>query len=449
MATQETFEEAVAEFISRSKDLIDTESDENLPPWPPTPYDQDGPPYEFSQRFTPDFIRKYALTIADDNPLYTDPDYGKHTKYGSQLAPGPILALVRYPSVHGATRPGGYPLANFISGAAWEFYNVIHAGAKFRSSKETKEIFEKPGSRGNLVFMISNNHYWDFHGDLIAKCYGTQIYVPMPSMGTGRVMSADRVGEHMLYERKATSYSQEDIEKTLQDVGNMKRRGADTLYWEDVNEGESIGPLVLPPWTLLDQVVYHSVAWATISGQDNAGDILAFEPMYHRLRQGSIFGSITHPLMRWPWTMNTEHEDALLAVFRGQPGPFDFGVQRSQIPQKMFTDWMGDDGFIRRLQMAFRKPVYYSDTTIYTGEIVTKFKEVQEGTDGPGAVPGKKQYYAVGIKYQGLNQVGEAQVIGTGTVYLPSREAGPVELPIPHEPRPPFVPYETFYRDWY
>ena len=149
--------------------------------------------------------------------------------------------------MHGATRPGGYPLANFISGAAWEFYNVIHAGAKFRSSKETKEIFEKPGSRGNLVFMISNNHYWDFHGDLIAKCYGTQIYVPMPSMGTGRVMSADRVGEHMLYERKATSYSQEDIEKTLQDVGNMKRRGADTLYWEDVNEGESIGPLVLPP----------------------------------------------------------------------------------------------------------------------------------------------------------------------------------------------------------
>ena len=80
---------------------------------------------------------------------------------------------------------------------------------------------------------------------------------------------------------------------------------------------------------------------------------------------------------------------------------------------------------------------------------MTKFKEVQEGSDAPGAVPGKKQYYAVGIKYQGLNQVGEAQVIGTGTVYLPSRESGPVELPIPHEPRPPFVPYETFYRDWY
>ena len=56
MATEQTFEEAVQEFISKSKDLIGTESDENLPPWPPAPYDQEGPPYEFSQRITPEFI---------------------------------------------------------------------------------------------------------------------------------------------------------------------------------------------------------------------------------------------------------------------------------------------------------------------------------------------------------------------------------------------------------
>ena len=453
MATEQTFEELVQEFISKSKDLIGTESDENLPPWHPSPFDREGPPYEFSQRITPEFISKYSLTIADDNPLYTDPNYGKKTKYGSQIAPGPVLALVRYPSVHGATKPGGYPLANFISGSAWEFFDVIHAGSKFRSSKTTKEIFEKPGSRGNLVFMTSDNYYWDYHGDLIGKCYGTQIYVPMPSMGTTRVISNERLGEHMMYERKAQQYSKEEIDQTFKDIASMKRRGADTLYWEDVNEGDTVGPLILPPWTLQDQVVYHSCAYATTVWGHFQGDNLAFEPIYHALKaidkEGALFGSITHPVTGWPSTMNTEHEDALLAVFRGQPGPFDFGVQRAQIPQKMFTDWMGDDGFIRRLQMAFRKPVYYSDITVYRGEVVKKFKEVQEGEKGEGATPGKKQYHAVGIKYQGLNQVGEAQVIGTGTVYLPSREAGPVDLPIPHPARPPFVSYETFYRDWY
>ena len=38
---------------------------------------------------------------------------------------------------------------------------------------------------------------------------------------------------------------------------------------------------------------------------------------------------------------------------------------------------------------------------------------------------------------------------GTATVYLPSREGGPVQLPVPHPSNPPFVDYETFRKDWY
>ena len=448
MSTQ-TFEEAVAEFIEKSKELLDQESDENLPPWAPSPYDQSGPPYEYSNRLTSDFIANYAANIGDDNPLFTDQEYGKGTRYGCQLAPGPIMALVRYPSVHGAIRPGGYPLANFISGAAWEFYDVVRVSTKFRTSKVTKEIFEKPGSRGNLVFMISNNHYWDFHGDLLGKCYGTQIYVPIQSMGTSRSMDVERLGEHMMYERKASQYNQEHIDEAVANLEGRKRRGAKTLYWEDVEEGDTVGPLVLPPWTLLDQICAAAVNAAAASSADAPGDEMAFEPMYHRLRKGMNFGALTHPVTRWPWTPNAEHQDALLAAYRGQPGPFDFGVQRSQIPQQLLTNWMGDEGFIRRLQVAFRKPVYYADITTYTGTVEKKFKEVQQGENKPGAVGGKHEYHAVGIRLTGNNQVGESQVIGTASVYLPSREGDPVALPVPHVSHPPFVPYEDFYRDWF
>ncbi len=446
MATTQTFEEAVAEFIAKSKELIDIESDENLPPIPPSPYDQSGPPYEYSQRLTPNFVTRYALSIGDDNPLFVDPEYGNSTRYGSQLAPGPVMALIRYPSVHGVVRAGGYPLANFISGAAWEFYDVVRAGSKFRSSKVTKEIFEKPGSRGNLVFMISDNRYWDYHGDLIGKCYGTQIYVPIETMGSTRSMPVERLGEHMMYERKASQYNKEIVEEVRSQVEGQKRRGAQTLYWEDVEEGEKIGPVVFTPWTLLDQICYHSLGYASVSGPMAPGNELAFEPVYRLLKQTQR-GHV-HPITRWRGPGN-EHEDALTAAYRGQPGPFDFGVQRTQMCEQLMSNWMGDNGFIRRLQIALRKPVYYGDITTYTGEVVKKFKEVQGGEKGEGAVPGKQDYYAMGVKYQGLNQVGEAQVIGTATVYLPSREAGPVQLPIPHPARPPFVNYETFYRDWY
>jgi hypothetical protein len=93
---EQSFEEAVAEFLEKSRELIDQEAVENLPPWEPAPYDQSGPPYEYSQRFTVELLSRYALTTGDNNSLFTEPGYGKGTRYSNQLPPGPILALLRY-----------------------------------------------------------------------------------------------------------------------------------------------------------------------------------------------------------------------------------------------------------------------------------------------------------------------------------------------------------------
>jgi acyl dehydratase len=139
----------------------------------------------------------------------------------------------------------------------------------------------------------------------------------------------------------------------------------------------------------------------------------------------------------------------LLAAYRGQSGPFDHGVQRFQIPQQLLTNWMGDDGFVRRYQTAIRRPVYYGDVTIYRGRVVKKFIERQTGENAAGAAPGDMEYNAVGIRMEGVNQTGELQAQGTAVVYLPSRRTGHVQLPVPHLAQPPYVPYETFYRDWF
>ena len=448
MATEQTFEEAVAEYIERTRAQIGEEVMENLPPDPPSPIDQSGPPFEATLRLDERTIRNYALSIGDDNPLFTDPSYGKRSRYGSQIAPGPVLALIRYPSAHGAKRPQGYPLANFISGTAWEFYDVIRAGSKFRSSKVTKELQEREGSQGKLVFLISEVYYHDFHGDMPAKCYGTQIMVPQRSMESSRAVPREKLGQHMMYERKASQYTPEQIQEYVRQIEGFQRRGAEPLYWEDVQVGDKIGPFVIPPWTLQDQVSRHFMDYCTKAAENLPGDELAFEPSYHHSRKTGEWVRV-HPITRWPWTPGSEHEDALLAIYRGLPGPFDFGVQRVQIPAQLLTNWMGDEGFIRRLYIALRKPVFYGDVTIYKGTVAKKFKETQSGEADERAVPGEVEYNAVGISIEGTNQVGESQAPGTATVYLPSRETGPVKLPIPHVARPPFVSYNTYRKDWY
>ena len=161
--SSQSFEEAIAEYIEESRAQIDQEIMENIPPWPPAPYEQGPAPFEAALRLDSDIISTFAKNLGDDNPLYSDPKYGLNTRYGCQIAPGVIVSSVRYPTGHGAQRPEGYPVANFYSGTAFEFFDAIRVGSKFRTTKVPKELVEKQGSKGALLFLITELNYWDYH----------------------------------------------------------------------------------------------------------------------------------------------------------------------------------------------------------------------------------------------------------------------------------------------
>ena len=449
VTVQQTFDEAVQEFVDKTNETLEQEVHENFPPPPPAPYPQGGPPVHSLQRFNIENIRNYAYSIGDDNPIFTDPTYAATTRYRGIVAPGPMLALVRYPSAHGADRPQGYPVANFISGSAWEFYDAIRPGSRFTSSKVAKESFEKSGAQGRLLFLISDVYYWDQTGELKAKVYGTQIHVPIKTMETGRAMSVERLGEHMMYDRQAQQYDEDLIGSVIETIEAEHRRGSEPRHWEDVEVGEELPAIVDPPFSLQDMLAYHRMNYSAGAANDGARVGRGFSPAYRRGRERPDFVR-THPITRWPYNPGDEHEDAILAIYRGQPGPFDFGVQRAQIPQRLMSNWMGDDGFMRKMYTAFRRPVFYGDTTWYKGKVVKKYTVTESGEAGDGGVGGEATYHAVAIEIEGTNQAGEMQCPGFATVYLPSREHGPVQLPVPHPARPPFVPFETYRRvGWY
>ena len=106
---------------------------------------------------------------------------------------------------------------------------------------------------------------------------------------------------------------------------------------------------------------------------------------------------------------------------RGMPAPFDVGLFRACANSHLLSNWMGDDGFIRRFEMQLRKPSFYGDTTWYYAEVVNKYKEKV----------GDHEYGAVDIKINGTNELGEVCAPGTATIYLPS-VGKPVKLPVPH-----------------
>ncbi len=68
-----------------------------------------------------DGIISFAHAIGDDNPLWTDPEYGKNTRYGAQVAPTPFLCVMST----GEIMQGMPGIQAYHSSTRWESYTPI------------------------------------------------------------------------------------------------------------------------------------------------------------------------------------------------------------------------------------------------------------------------------------------------------------------------------------
>ena len=198
----------------------------------------------------------------------------------------------------------------------------------------------------------------------------------------------------------------------------------------DVNVGDKLIPVVKGPMTTND-----FMAW------DQAMAALAlnyYEPLHSR---GAFELAIRRIIAREADPLNTMtgnpydasvggHYDWDGVKARGMPAPFDVGCFRACVTSHLLSNWMGDDGFLRRVEVQLRKPKFYGDTTWFYAEVVKTYKDKV----------GDEEYCAVDIKITGTNQIGEVSVPGRATVCLPS-PGNPVKLPVPHEDN-----YEEYFK---
>jgi acyl dehydratase len=443
MSKEPSFEELVDEWLTGTKAMIDREEeilegvDIRGVTFQELQNRNEKPPWEM-RRVDNREIRNFAGTIGDKNPLYWDPDYAATTRYRTPIAPPTIVMRIRGASLHGARRKGAmYPIANYFSGVLWNWYDVIRPSTRVFSESKYAEILEKKGKvAGRMFIMCSNGRHWDQRKTLFSTVRGHIVMVPMPSR-----TDTENVGGDMLYERPPQAYTPEEITKIAEDIEHEVRRGATPRYWEDVAVGDMLPPVVKGPFTEQDQAT---------SPHDS------FELAYNHGRYAETMmtggGARMHPVTRWPWSAAAEHEDYLLCRYRGLPGPFDAGAQRCCYSAHLLLNWAGDDGFYRRGYYEVRFPKYSTDTTWIVGEVVRKYKVVETGEKGTtgweaGGIPGKAEYAAVDIKVIGTNQIGEKSLRGMATIYLPSRDTGDVQLPIPHPPKPKYMNFPRFSDD--
>jgi acyl dehydratase len=110
--------------------------------------DTASPQRELYSVATPDAIRNWALGVGDDNPLYTDDDYGRTTRWGTQIAHGTMIGHVKTPmlgdpvpaEVKAATRGLFRGVHVFVSGGTWEWFRPLRPGDRVYSFSGDESI---------------------------------------------------------------------------------------------------------------------------------------------------------------------------------------------------------------------------------------------------------------------------------------------------------------------
>ena len=187
-------------------------------------------------------------------------------------------------------------------------------------------------------------------------------------------------------------------------------RGGEPRFWEDVEEGDELGPMAKGPLRVTDMVCWHVGMGMGLYG------VKALRLGWKQRERMPRF--FHRDELGIPDVLQRVHWDPAYARKTGNPTTYDYGRMRECWLVHLCTDWMGDDAWLWKLDCEFRVFNYVGDTQWLRGQVVRKYRA--EG-DRP----------AVDVEIRAENQRGDVTTPGTATILLPSRDAGAVRLPEP------------------
>jgi len=347
----------------------------------------------YLQDATIDTLRNFCNGIGDLNPLYRDTERGRLSRYGSMLA-HPMFPMAF--GWVGRSRWGLPGVHGFYVGNDWELFRHIRPGDCISAIERVVGVEEKESKFSRrLVMQYVEASYFNQRGELVARALGTCT--------RHERKAAKEAGKY----KDITPYQYSDEELAKIEEASLKEeertRGENVLYWEEVNEGDELPPIVRGPLSLMD-----TMGFLVATGRGHTHGVVlkaAIKHPGHFFRNPEASGGIEYT--------GIGHHRESVAKEVGVPGTYDYGPQRSAWMASLITNWMGDAAFLKRVRTELRMFNTIGDSTWCKGRVIRKYL--------------KDKHALVDIEISGENQREAQNTRGMATVILPSRE---VSLPV-------------------
>lgn len=348
----------------------------------------------FHRVATKELIFHMACAADYYNPLWRDENYAKNTRWGGIIAPPVFQHCISHRA--GLWCPLKVPsdlgtLDLAFRGDYWDFFKPIHVGDSFRvwvgrpQIEDITRLDESAQRRFRITQTIS---YINQNDEVTGICYEHRDANILPQVNKANEKPIKFASEFI--------YTDEDIADIDKIADSEEIRGSKPRYWEDVEIGEQPKPVIKGPITVWDQVV------------EAQGYGIALFPI-REVRRQTPRAIYIDPVTHIPHKSIEFHFSERAGQVLGSYSSTINYPTIEHLISRLLTNWMGDDGFLRRLNCLKLANSPLGDTFIVRGKVTRKYIS-----------PEGEHLVDFDIRDESIR--GYIPNIATATVILPSRE---------------------------
>lgn len=127
-------------------------------------------------------IERFVTAIEDPNPLWSDEEFAKKSRYHSIIAPPSFVYGLNYfgkPPIESFMELQPFKLDTLMKyldgGIECEFFKVIRPGDILFSTITLANLYERSGSSGKMLFTVYRVKWTNQKGEMIANVFRTII----------------------------------------------------------------------------------------------------------------------------------------------------------------------------------------------------------------------------------------------------------------------------------